>query len=251
MHSTPGDIVVVRIAYDGQALLTATGEVLVSGIQRNTFHDGGRLGFGPDGKLYASAGDAQLVDSAQDLSSLNGKVLRMNPDGGVPSDNPYGNLVWSYGHRNPQGLAFDARGRLWQQEFGNSRMDETNLVVKGGNYGWPACEGALGFEGACDQAGFVAPKATYANSDGSCSGIAVVGDALYVACLCGTKLVRHEIHGTDPRNREVHFDGTCGRLRTVEPALGNGLWLTTSTTGDEDGDANDSAERILRIQLGR
>ena len=94
--------------------------MLVSGIARNKFHNGGRLRWGPDGKLYAGTGDAQNGGSAQNRNSLNGKVLRINPDGSVPSDNPFGNHVWSYGHRNVQGLAFDSQGRLWEQEFGNS-----------------------------------------------------------------------------------------------------------------------------------
>ena len=83
-----------------------------------------------------------------------------------PSDNPFGNAVWSYGHRNPQGLVFDSHGPLWEQEFGNSVMDETNLITKGGNYGWPACEGT---SGTCGTAGFIAPKATYSTAAASCS----------------------------------------------------------------------------------
>ncbi len=85
----------------------------------------------------------------------------------MPSDNPFGNAVWSYGHRNPQGIAFDSQGRLWEQEFGNSVMDETNLIVKGGNYGWPACEGTVG---TCGTAGFIAPKRTYPTSEGPAPG---------------------------------------------------------------------------------
>ena len=141
MHTSPTDNRIVRIKLVNNALVTSTEQVLLSGILRNKFHDGGRLRFGPDGKLYAATGDAQNGDNAQNTSNLAGKILRLNPDGTVPSDNPFGNYVWSYGHRNPQGLAFDSQGRLWEQEFGNSVMDETNLIVKGGNYGWPACEG--------------------------------------------------------------------------------------------------------------
>ena len=105
--------------------------------------------------------------------SLNGKILRMNPDGSVPADNPFHNYVWSYGHRNPQGLAFDSARRLWEQEFGNSIVDETNLVTRGGNYGWPACEGT---SGTCGTAGLIAPRLTYPVADGS--GIAAVQNAL-------------------------------------------------------------------------
>jgi glucose/arabinose dehydrogenase len=145
MHTTPTDARIVRIRYAGGALDPASTQVLVRGILRNKYHNGGRLRFGPDGMLYAATGDAQQGDFAQALTgvgALNGKILRMTPLGQVPGDNPFpGSLVWSYGHRNPQGLAFDGQGRLWEQEFGNSLMDETNLVVKGGNYGWPLCEG--------------------------------------------------------------------------------------------------------------
>src|SRR4029453_2437220 len=90
----------------------------------STTTPGGRLRFGPDGKLYASTGDAQNGAYAQDVNNLEGKILRLNPDGSRPSDNPFGNYVWSYGHRNPQGLAFDSQGRLWAQEFGNNDQDE-------------------------------------------------------------------------------------------------------------------------------
>ena len=156
MHTSPTDNRIVRIKSRRRAEHRQRAGPARRGILRNKFHDGGRLRFGPDGKLYAATGDAQNGDNAQNLNSLNGKVLRLNPDGTVPSDNPFGNYVWSYGHRNPQGLAFDSQGRLWEQEFGNSVMDETNLITKGGNYGWPACEGTVG---TCGTAGFIAPEA--------------------------------------------------------------------------------------------
>lgn len=245
MHTSPTDNRVVRIRVAGNRLNVASTQVLVSGIRRNKYHNGGRLRFGPDGKLYASTGDAQNAAYAQDRAVLEGKILRVNPDGSVPADNPFGNLVWSYGHRNPQGLAFDAQGRLWAQEFGNSVMDETNLVTRGGNYGWPACEGTVG---SC--AGYVAPKRTYPTSEGSCSGIAIVGDALYVACLRGTRLYRAAISGDSLIGVQSYFTGTYGRLRSVEPAAGGGLWLTTSTTGDKDSVPDNSSERILRVTLG-
>ncbi|MEU4833907.1 PQQ-dependent sugar dehydrogenase [Streptosporangium sp. NPDC023615] len=247
MHTSPTDNRIVRIKLENDRLNTATEQILLSGILRNKYHDGGRLRFGPDGKLYASTGDAQNGDHAQNTAHLSGKILRINPDGGVPSDNPFGNAVWSYGHRNPQGLAFDSQGRLWEQEFGNSVMDETNLITRGGNYGWPACEGT---GGACGTAGFIAPKRTYPTADGSCSGIAVVRDALYVACQRGTRMYRAVISGSSLTNVQSYFNGTYGRLRTVEPAPGGGLWLTTSNTGDKDSTPNNSNERILRVTLG-
>ncbi|MCX5065688.1 PQQ-dependent sugar dehydrogenase [Micromonospora lupini] len=247
MHTSPSDNRIVRIKMENDRLTTSGEQVLLSGIRRNKFHDGGRLRFGPDGKLYASTGDAQNGAYAQDRSTLEGKILRLNPDGSVPSDNPFGNYVWSYGHRNPQGLAFDSQGRLWEQEFGNSIMDETNLITRGGNYGWPACEGT---SGTCGTAGYIAPARTYPTAEGSCSGIAIVRDALYVACARGTRMYRAVISGSSLTNVQTYFSGTYGRLRTVEPAPDGGLWLTTTTTGDKDSTPNNSNERVLHVTLG-
>ncbi|PSL52145.1 glucose/arabinose dehydrogenase [Saccharothrix carnea] len=247
MHTSPTDNRVVRIRYTDGAL-AGTPQVLLTGIPRNKYHNGGRLRFGPDNKLYVATGDGQNGEWAQDRDNLAGKVLRINPDGTVPADNPFGNAVWSYGHRNPQGLAFDSQGRLWEQEFGNSVMDETNLIVRGGNYGWPRCEGTTG---SCAEPGFVAPKRTYPVAEASCSGIAVVRDALYIACLRGARLYRAEIAGESLTNVQQHLTGTYGRLRTVEPSADGGLWLTTSTRGDKDSIADNSNESILKVELGR
>jgi glucose/arabinose dehydrogenase len=247
MHTSPTDNRVVRVRYSG-GVLTGTPQVLLTGIPRNKYHNGGRLRFGPDGKLYISTGDGQNGEWAQDLANLAGKVLRINPDGTIPSDNPFGTPVWSYGHRNPQGLAFDSQGRLWEQEFGNNVMDETNLIVRGGNYGWPRCEGTTG---SCAEAGFIAPKHTYPVAEGSCSGIAVVRDALYIACLRGARLYRAEISGDGLTGVQQYLTGTYGRLRTVEPSADGGLWLTTSNHGDKDSIANNSDESIFKVELGR
>lgn len=247
MHTSASDNRIVRIKLVDDRLDLASEQVLVRGIGRNKYHNGGRLRFGPDGKLYASTGDAQNPDSAQDTSRLEGKVLRLEPDGRVPADNPFGNYVWSYGHRNPQGLAFDARGRLWEQEFGNSIMDETNLIVRGGNYGWPACEGTAG---RCDTPGLVAPVRTYPTSEASCSGITVVREVVYIACGRGQRMYRAVISGGALTDVQTFFTGTYGRLRTVEPAPGGGLWLTTTNEGDKDSRANNSDEKILRVTLG-
>ncbi|RKS73842.1 glucose/arabinose dehydrogenase [Motilibacter peucedani] len=251
MHSTATDNRIVRVPYTGGKLDVAGEQVLLTGILRNKYHNGGRLRFGPDGMLYASTGDAQNGAYAQRLTgtgSLNGKVLRLTPTGGVPADNPFGSYVWSYGHRNPQGLAFDAQGRLWEQEFGNNVMDETNLIARGGNYGWPQCEGTTG--AGCSDAGLVAPKQTYPVAEGSCSGIAVVRGALYVACARGQRLYREVISGTSLTDRQQLLVGTYGRLRTVEPAADGGLWLTTTNLGDKDSTAGNSDERVLHVALG-
>jgi glucose/arabinose dehydrogenase len=245
MHTSPTDNRIVRIKVANDRLDTSSEQILLSGILRNKFHDGGRLRWGPDDKLYAATGDAQNGDNAQNKSSLNGKILRLNPDGTVPADNPFGTYVWSFGHRNPQGLAFDSQGRLWEQEFGNSIMDETNLIQKGGNYGWPACEGT---SGSCGTSGFLAPKRTYPTSEGSCSGLAIVHDVLYIACQRGSRLYRAVISGSELTGVQQFLNGTYGRLRTVEPAPGGNLWLTT--TNDSDTVPNNSSERIFRLTLG-
>jgi glucose/arabinose dehydrogenase len=250
-YTTPTDNRVVRVQYRNDTLDMATLQVILSGIPGNLYHNGGRLRFGPDGKLYIATGDAQNGSAAQNLASLAGKILRINPDGSVPADNPFGSRVWSYGHRNPQGLAFDAQGRLWQHEFGTNLMDETNLVVKGGNYGYPNCEGTASMAGSgCATAGYIAPKATYPVADSSCSGVAVVRNALYVACLRGQRIYRADISGSELINFQQLFVGTYGRLRTIEPSIDGGLWMTTSGSGDKDSIANNSSSRVYRVNLG-
>jgi glucose/arabinose dehydrogenase len=249
MHTSGSDNRIVRIKYDPATdkIVTSSEQVLLTGILRNKFHDGGRLRFSPDGQfLFATTGDAQNGANAQNKNSLNGKVLRIKPDGSIPSDNPFGNAVWSYGHRNPQGLAFDSQGRLWEQEFGNSIMDETNLIQKGGNYGWPQCEGT---SGSCGGSGLIAPKHTYSVASGSCSGITIIRDVLYVACERGTRLYREVISGSSLTNVQQFFNGTYGRLRTVEPAPDGGMWMTTSN-GDKDSTPNNSSTKVLHVALG-
>ncbi len=127
-------------------------------------------------------------------------------------------------------------------------MDETNLIVRGGNYGRPRCEGT---SGSCAAPGFIAPKRTYPTADGSCSGIAIVRDALYIACLRGARLYRAEISGSELVNVQQHLNGTYGRLRTAEPSADGGLWLTTSNLGEEDSIPDNSNQRVVKVTLGR
>ncbi|WJV44363.1 PQQ-dependent sugar dehydrogenase [Streptomyces flavofungini] len=216
-------------------------KVLLDGMTKSRFHNGGRLRFGPDGKLYAGMGDAQNDSRAQDKNSLNGKILRINPDGSIPSDNPFGNAVWSLGHRNPQGLDFDSKGRLWQAEFGDSIMDEVNLIQRGGNYGWPNCQGT---SGSCS--GYVAPKKTWPTASASPSGITIVNDHVFVATTKGERVYRLRIDsGSNLVEQKTYFQGTYDRLRTVEVDPDGDIWLTTST--DKDGTAGN--DRILLIDV--
>ncbi|WP_330263420.1 PQQ-dependent sugar dehydrogenase [Streptomyces griseorubiginosus] len=243
MHTASEGNRVVRMTYDGTALSDYT--VLLQGIKKNRYHNGGRLAFGPDGYLYVSTGEAQTPDLAQDKNSLNGKILRMTTDGKPAPGNPFGNLVYSLGHRNPQGLAFDRNGRLWEAEFGNSSKDELNLIKPGANYGWPVCEGT------CSTAGMTNPKATWNVSEASPSGIAIVRNVVYMASLRGERLWRIPINGDNESvgTPTAYYVGTYGRLRTVTKVPGaDQLWLST-TNCDNNGGAADGSDKIFRVTI--
>ncbi|MFD9738095.1 PQQ-dependent sugar dehydrogenase [Umezawaea sp. NPDC059074] len=232
---------VVRIKYENSALVQSTYQILLQGLAKNRYHNGGRLRFGPDGKLYISSGDAQNSANAQNNSSLNGKILRINADGSIPSDNPFGNAVWSKGHRNPQGLDFDSQGRLWEAEFGNTSQDEVNLITKGGNYGWPNCEGT---GGSC--AGFIAPKKVWATNVASPSGLTIINDHVFVATTVGQRVYRMTIDSSSNLvDQKIYFQGTYNRLRTVEVDHDGDIWLTTTT--DKDGVPNN--DRVLLVDI--
>lgn len=243
--TTSTDNRIARFRYDNGQLDVSSEQVLLKGIQRNKFHNGGRLRFGPDGKLYAGVGDAENTANPQNINSLNGKILRLNPDGSVPADNPFHNYVWSYGHRNVEGLAFDSKGRLWEAELGNNTMDELNLIVKGGDYGWPDCEGTAG---SCSNPKYIAPVQTWPVANASPSGLACVHDVLFMAALRGQRLWRMQITGDTTTRPVAYFQGEYGRLRTVEASPDGGLWLTNSS-GDKDSTPGNSNDEILHIQL--
>jgi glucose/arabinose dehydrogenase len=228
MHTSSDGNRVARMTFDGARLSDYT--PVVRGIQKNRFHNGGRLAFGPDGYLYATAGDAQHTELAQDPSSLNGKILRFTTSGEPAPGNPFGTLVYSLGHRNPQGLAWDSAGRLWSAELGQSTYDELNLVEPGGNYGWPVCEGT------CSDPAYTDPKATWRTAEASPSGVAIVGGTAYVAALRGQRLWRVELTGTETGAITSHFVREHGRLRAVVAVPGtNALWLTTSNADNAGG----------------
>lgn len=216
-------------------------EVVIDGIDKSGIHNGGRIGFGPDGMLYVGTGDAGDTSSSQDPDDTNGKILRLTPEGRPAPGNPKaGSPVWSLGHRNVQGLAWDAKGRMFATEFGQNRLDEVNVIERGGNYGWPEVEGTGG------GSRYVDPIVTWRTSDASPSGAAVAGDTLYVAALRGERLWAVPIDGGDPK---AHLTERYGRLRTVTVAPDGALWLTTSNT-DGRGDERDGDDRILRFPPG-
>jgi glucose/arabinose dehydrogenase len=219
-----------------------TQQVLVSGLAKATIHNGGRIAFGPDGMLYAGVGDAGTTSNAQNLNSRNGKILRMTATGGVPAGNPFANsLVYSYGHRNVQGLAWDAQGRLWATEFGQNTWDEVNLVVAGGNYGWPTVEGIA------NNPQFRDPLVQWTTAEASPSGAAIVGNTLFGAALRGTRLWLVPLNGSGGVGTPTaQLQGQFGRLRTVTLGPDGWLWVATS---NRDGRGTPAAtdDRVLRF----
>lgn len=240
--TTAEDNRVVRMEYDGRRL--GEPEVVLDGIPNGFIHDGGRLAFGPDGHLYVSTGEIGEAELAQDRESLGGKILRITPDGEPAPGNPFdGSPVWTWGHRNVQGLAFDERDRLWASELGDSTWDELNLIEPGDNYGWPRVEGRGGQEGFRD------PLAQWPTSDASPSGLAYAEGSLWMAGLRGERLWRVPVRPSGGIGQpESFFVGEYGRLRTVVVAPDGSLWLATS---NRDGRGRPAGEddRILRVTL--
>ena len=211
---------------------------IFTGIPKAGNHNGGRIAFGPDSMLYVGTGDAADRGRAQERDHLGGKILRLTPEGQPAPGNPFGGSpVYSYGHRNVQGLAWDSRGRLFAAEFGQNRYDELNLIEPGKNYGWPEVEGT-----GNDDA-FVDPVATWSTSDASPSGIAILDDRVYVACLRGTKLYRV---ATDGSGAQALLSDEYGRLRHVAVAPDGSLWILTSNR-DGRGSPVDNDDRIVRL----
>lgn len=228
--------------------LTLTRTILAE-IPAASNHNGGAIAFGPDDKLYITTGDAAQENLAQDRSSLAGKILRMNDNGTVPADNPFGNLTWSYGHRNPQGIAWDDEGRLWSVEHGpsgsQSGRDELNLIERGANYGWPVITGDE------TQDGMRSPIAQSGDSETwAPAGLAYHDGALYFAGLRGQSLYRAKLNGSNA-SLSRYFSDTYGRLRAVTAHDGK-LYVSTSNRDGRGSPASDD-DKIFRIdpkQLG-
>ena len=240
--TTDEDNRIVRTTYDGSSLGQL--EPILTGIPRGSIHDGGRLAFGPDGFLYASTGETGDGPLAQDRESLGGKILRITQDGAPAPGNPDpASPIWSWGHRNVQGLAFDDDGRLWASEFGAQTWDELNLVTKGGNYGWPEVEGAGG------DGRFLDPEVVWNPAQNSPSGLAWRDGQLWLGSLRGQRLWRIDVHGARAREPTDFFVGQYGRLRTVVVAPDGNLWVTTSNR-DGRGDPREGDDRILVVDPG-
>ncbi|WP_226533118.1 PQQ-dependent sugar dehydrogenase [Microbacterium paraoxydans] len=217
-------------------------DTVLSGLAAATNHNGGRIAFGPDGMLYITVGDAGDRERAQDETSLSGKILRLSPDGGVPEGNPIdGSPVYSLGHRNPQGLAWDDRGTMYASEFGQDAWDELNVIEAGGNYGWPEVEGVG------DRGTFIDPVQQWAPDTASPSGIAIADGAIFVANLRGERVRRVPLD--DLSASTEFFPGEYGRIRDVVVAPDGALWVLTNNT---DGRGRPAAgdDRVIRIALG-
>ncbi|QNN55105.1 PQQ-dependent sugar dehydrogenase [Nocardioides mesophilus] len=239
--STAADNRVVRMRYAGGRL--GAPDPILTGIPNGFIHDGGRLLFAEDGTLFVSTGETGEPDLAQDPDSLAGKILHLTPDGAPAPDNPVkGSPVWTMGHRNVQGLAFDDRGRLWASEFGANTWDELNLIDRGRNYGWPLVEGRG------DREGYRDPFVQWRTSEASPSGLAFHAGSLWLASLRGQRLWQVPVTDAGVGRPRDWFVGAYGRLRTVVVAPDGNLWVTTSNR-DGRGNPAPQDDRILEVAV--
>lgn len=193
-------------------------------------------------RVYVTTGDAGGRDNSQDLDSLAGKILRLTPDGDVPEDNPFSSsTAYSYGHRNPQGIAWAEDGTMFATEFGQNTWDELNIITPGANYGWPEVEGVAENDDYTD------PVQQWAPSDASPSGMAQVGDTLYLANLRGEIL--RTVPVSDPSTSAELFAGEYGRLRDAVAAPDGAVWILTNNT-DGRGSPRDGDDRVIRVPVG-
>lgn len=240
--TTAEDNRVLAMTFDGSSL--GAPEPILTGIPNGDIHDGGRLAFGPDGFLYVSTGETGDEDLSQDDDSLGGKILRITLDGEPAPGNPDPESpIWTKGHRNVQGLAFDDADRLWASEFGSQVWDELNLIKPGNNYGWPEAEGDSNIEG------YVDPRVQWSPAEASPSGVAFAGGSLWVATLRGERLWQVPVKSDSTLGQpQPHFVGSYGRLRTVVAAPDGTLWLTTSNR-DGRGSPAPEDDRILEVSI--
>jgi aldose sugar dehydrogenase len=248
----------VRMRWDGSALGAPT--VLLDGIIGAGIHNGSRIAVGPDKMLYISTGDAGSGERAQDRGSLNGKILRLTPDGRAAPDNPFGDVVWSYGHRNPQGLVFHpTTGVLYETEHGPSDNDEINIIRRGGNYGWPNVHGRcdddnFGERAFCAAHNVVEPLTTWTPTIAPTGADFYMSDrisgwrgTLLFTALSGA-LYRATLSPDGQRiaSMEKLLTGRFGRLRDVLVAPNGDVYVATSNR-DGRGSPTSDDDRILRL----
>lgn len=214
-------------------------KIIVDEIPGALFHDGGRVKFGPDKFLYISTGDAQQPSLAQNKNSLAGKILRITDEGKPAPGNPFGDRIYSYGHRNPQGITWDNTGQLFATEHGNSATDEINRIEKGNNYGWPTITGDQ------QRAGMVTPLLQSGQNTWAPGDIAYVDGLLYFVGLRGQALYQVDL-SKNPLQMQEHFNGKFGRIREIIVGPDNMLFITTSNR-DGRGIPSGSDDKIIRI----
>jgi glucose/arabinose dehydrogenase len=238
---------VLRMTYSGNRLGPAT--VVVSRIPKSGVHNGGRLAFGPDGMLYITTGDGSDGGNAQDRASLGGKILRVTRDGKPAPGNPDPRSpVWTSGHRNVQGIGWDAHGRMFASEFGQNTWDELNRIERGRNYGWPTVEGK-GPESDVRR-GFTNPLVAWHTDEASPSGLAVGDGAIWLAALRGQRLWRVPLHADGSVGTpQAVLQGQLGRLRSVEVEPDGSLLVLSSNTFRGAPRAGD--DRLVRVTLAR
>lgn len=260
---------VVRYRYGSSGTLHNQ-VVIVDEIPGASYHDGGRIAFSPEGYLFITTGDAGSTQLAQSTSTLAGKILRLQDDGSVPAENSYNNAIYSYGHRNPQGLAWDNVGRLWSTEHGRSGrrsgLDEINLIKTGGNYGWPYLEG----DETCNNDDIYAPTLPSELAGNNCNALPPMvhsgpdvtwapaslaahqrtfffgglrGQAIYTASL--------QSNGTEVKVSDVtaHFKEEFGRVRTVVIGPNERFMFVTTSNTDGRGNPDSNDDKIIRIPL--
>lgn len=246
LTSKEGNKIINRVErYKLQNHILSERKIIINDIPGANYHDGGRIEFGPDGYLYVSTGDAGDSAKAQDKNSFNGTILRVTDEGLIPVSNPFNSLVFSYGHRNVQGLTWDEQGNLWATEHGRSGFksgfDELNKIEIGQNYGWPIIEGdetkddmmtAVLHSGETD---IWAP-----------AGAEYIGGSIFFAGLRGEALYEAVIVNQKVLEIKMHFREELGRLRAVRLGPDGYLYITTSNR-DGRGRVNEGDDKLIKI----
>ncbi len=234
---------VVRYKFENNSL--SDQKILVDNIPGEIYHNGGRIKFGPDNFLYVTTGDSREPSLAQNKNSLAGKILRVDEDGKAAPDNPFKNLVYSYGHRNPQGLGWDKDGRLWSTEHGPSGelglccRDEVNIIIKGKNYGWPEVTGDQ------KKSGLEAPFIQSGNDTWAPAGVTFLDDNFFFGGLKGEALYKLQTNGGVAQISPL-LKNEVGRIRDV--VLGpDGFFYILTSNRDGRGTIRTGDDQILKV----